>query len=447
MEVLLKQNSDAVLHTLFNILNQNAGNQSIKMGVYSCLCSWIRSGTISTASIHSCSMVQAAFEALQSSDTFEVGSDMLCEIILASSKTPRNMELFHSVLPYLQNLIALLKQNMEDDEVVRGICRIYVEAGESFADLIVSELSTYQAIIEGLLLCSSAEDLDIVRITINAWFMISEELMGSEKSHLRVGFLPVYQSLVGIILQKMQYPEELATFTAQERDEFRDFRHDIGDVLKDCVKVLGQDVALQAPYHLLQSIFQAAQSTPNAPIRWQEVEAPLFSLRTMCREVSFTESQYIPEIMSMLPKLPNHPKIKYAAILVIGRYAQWTNVHPEMLTYQLDFVSKGFEGDSETTIAAAHAFRDLCKYCSKHLVQYIDQLQPFYTNSLPLVQEQDKKEMSEAISHLICAVPLEQLEQAINMFCLPVAHRIHEFVQHNVSEDDVDKLKELNGNS
>jgi transportin-3 len=390
-------------------------------------------------------MVQAGFEALQSPDTFEVGSDMVCEIILASSKAPRKIELIHSILPYLQSLIGFLKQNMDDDEITRGICRIYVEAGESYSDLIVNDISAYHAVVEGLLLCASNEDLDIVRITINAWFMLSEELIGPEKTHLRVGFLPVYQSLVGIILQKMQYPEDLSNFTAQERDEFRDFRHDIGDVLKDCVKVLGQDVALQAPYHLLKSIFQAAQSSSNVPIRWQEVEAPLFSLRTMCREVSVNESQYIPEIMSMLPQLPNHPKIKYAAILVIGRYAQWTNAHPEMLTYQLDFVSKGFEGDSETTIAAAHAFRDLCKYCSKHLVQFIDQLQPFYTNSLPLVQEQDKKEMSEAISHLICAVPIEQLEQAINLFCLPVAHRIHELVQSNLAEGDLEKLKELNG--
>jgi transportin-3 len=242
----------------------------------------------------------------------------------------------------------------------------------------------------------------------------------------------------------MRYPPDLTNFSAQDRDEFRDFRHDIGDVLKDCVQILGEEQVLQVPYNMLQSFFQALQSNPSAPLQWQEVEAPLFSLRAMCREVSLKESKFIPDIMSMLPQLPEHPKIQYAAILVIGRYAQWTREHPDMLTYQLDFVSKGFQGDKETTIAAAHTFRDLCKYCSKHLVKYMEELQPFYVHSLPLVQEQDRKELSEAVSHLLAAVPKQNLSQALNLFCSPVGQRIHLLLNPPIPEGDREKIMELN---
>ena len=234
----------------------------------------------------------------------------------------------------------------------------------SFADLVVENHEAFGALLEGLLVCSANEDLEIVKITINVWFQISEYLTGPENESKRIAFFPIYRALVDILIGHMKYPADNVKVSAQERDEFREFRHDMGDVMKDCVRVLGEEAALAAPYALLQKYFGLDVNT-TTQIPWQDIEAPLFSLRVMCREVSENESKYIPEIMSMLPSLPPHPKVKYAAILVIGRYAQWTNNNPSMLTYQLDFVSKGFQEDQDTTIAAAHAFRDLCKYCNK----------------------------------------------------------------------------------
>jgi transportin-3 len=177
----------------------------------------------------------------------------------------------------------------------------------------------------------------------------------------------VYLSLVKIIIKQLQYPTDQDNMTIQEIDEFRDFRYDIGDVLKDCVRVIGEEAALSIPYSLLRDAFQK-----NFQCSWQEIEALLFSLRTMCSEVSNDESKFIPGIMEVLQKLPTHPKITYAAILVIGRYSIWTNYHPELLSYQLDFVSKGFqEKENLTKVAAAHAFRDLAKNCKAVIIYLI----------------------------------------------------------------------------
>jgi transportin-3 len=143
----------------------------------------------------------------------------------------------------------------------------------------------------------------------------------------------------------------------------------MGDVLKDCVRVLGEE-SINVPYTILCGFYAngvtngsgsgASALNPNIP--WQKIEAPLFSLRAMCREVSLHENKYLPEIMAMLPRLPVHPKIKYAAILVIGRYAEWTNFHPDLLSFQLEYVSAGFDfADNQN--ACSSAFRDLCKYC------------------------------------------------------------------------------------
>lgn len=129
--------------------------------------------------------------------------------------------------------------------------------------------------------------------------------------------------------------------------------------MKDCVRILGETVALRKPFEQIMTQMASGESR-----KWQAIEAPLFSLRAMCMEVSTKETTILPQIMAMLPQLPQHPKVRYAVILVMGRYAEWTNNHPELIQYQLQYVSAGFE-DKESVAAAAQTFRDLCKFCSE----------------------------------------------------------------------------------
>ena len=91
----------------------------------------------------------------------------------------------------------------------------------------------------------------------------------------------------------------------------------------------------------------------------------------MGSEVPLNESIILPQIMKILPELPDHPKIRYAATLVISRYTQWTSEHPEYIPHQLTYVSSGFE-IPEVSSAAALAL--------KHLVQRL----PRYLDSVSL---------------------------------------------------------------
>jgi hypothetical protein len=95
---------------------------------------------------------------------------MICEIIRVSSKKPRHEKLIKIIIPYLNNLVEYLKQNMDDSEITLGICRIFVEAGEGYSDVIVENISLFQPVLEGLLLCTSVEDIEVVKITINVCF-------------------------------------------------------------------------------------------------------------------------------------------------------------------------------------------------------------------------------------------------------------------------------------
>ncbi|KAJ3312568.1 Nuclear import receptor [Boothiomyces sp. JEL0838] len=415
---LLEANSTKVLEILSTFYGTVSNSES-KEEVLGCITSWIRSGCIPVPLIQSCHLVGLAFNSLRDPEAFDVAVDLACELVIISAKAPRDMRFLQQIYPFLVDLVPFLQQNTEDPDIVRGICRILVEAGEGYSDLIAADITAFKGILEGILLCTSNEDLDIVQITINVWYVIAVHLIDSEKPELKQAFHPIYHSLVEIIIKQMRYPADPSSWTSQERDEFRDFRHAIGDVLKDCVRILGQEAALSVPYGLLKNSFASGVNS----IAWQEVEAPLFSLRTMCREVSHDESKYIPEIMSFLPQLPQHPKIKYAAILVIGRYAQWTNNHPEMIQYQLDFVSQGFQ----------------------HLINYLTPLHTFYTQTLPTVHENDQREMTEGVSHLLSAIPKESLGQALEMFCTSSATTLNELVFSNAASE-VNTIKKIKSN-
>jgi transportin-3 len=86
--------------------------------------------------------------------------------------------------------------------------------------------------------------------------------------------------------------------------------------------VVGQRDALLIPLGVLSRVFSSGNGV------WQDFEAPLFCLRSMGGRISEDEGEIIPQLMAFLPQLPQHPKIQYAIILVIGRYSGWTAKHP-----------------------------------------------------------------------------------------------------------------------
>lgn len=310
-------------------------------------------------------VIDLCFASLNDPELLDVCVDIICEVILKSCETPRNDALIEILISKLLPLSETLQISLDDPDMVRGLCRIFVEAGEGYMDLILSNLSFFQSILSSILICATYDDLEICKITFNVWYLLAEEITNNKYDlNFRQQFVPIYQQLISVIIKHLEYPADLSEWKSQDRDDFKDFRYVMGDVLKDCVRVLGEE-ALNTPCSLLKSFFSENNGEHvqlDLTVPWQKIEAPLFSLRAMCSQLSLQEHKYIPELMSLLPRLPNHPKIRYAAILVIGRYAEWTNMHPEYLSFQLDYVSKCFELP-ECANACSSAFRDLCKYC------------------------------------------------------------------------------------
>ncbi|KAI8910710.1 armadillo-type protein [Powellomyces hirtus] len=444
---ILRGTANEVLALLLYYHTHAGDNDTIQRHILDCLHSWIHSSDLEIEVLPSTPVIGLAFDALDNDNLSDVATDLICEITrrTGSVKKSGRMEVIHAIYPGLRPLRAKLNEVKDDPEAVRDLCRIFTTAGEAWADLIGTNYDAFNHVIEGLLQCAGYPDLDIAKITFMFWERLKDAVVLQVNAASKPNFIPVYTQLIDIIIHHLQYPKDLADWTAEERDEFRDFRHVMGDVLKDCVQVLGAEEALSRPYSMLCSLCTAgSDGVFDASVEWQRIEAPLFSFRAMCREVT-TEVTVIPKIMEMLPQLPEHPKIKYAAILVIGRYAEWTAKHPEFISYQLNFVSQGFE-DKEAVAAAAQSLKYLCRECGPHLVNHLEQLHHFYFSTIKNMGRDDAHDVTQAIAHIIAAVPLPQLAVALQKFCHPMAQRLHEITakgKSSTEEEEVATVKEI----
>ncbi|KAI8598175.1 armadillo-type protein [Dissophora ornata] len=414
---LLTQNANQILKMLVVYMENSGGDAQLQEAVFRCFLSWLRSGDIATSSLSNNPLLAFSFKALQMPELFDIAVDVVCELIFQTKDIEESMPVIQEIYPNLLPLRQQIAQSMEDEneESVRGYCKIFVEAGECYLSLVVRHTDHFRGIVEGIAECTSYHDLDIVPMTFRFWYQLAEELRKNEEARMR--YQDVYENLVDVMIKHLHYPADLESWSAKERDDFKDFRHVMGDVLKDCCLILGSRIPLGKAYML---ITQAASMTPA---KWQEVEAPLMALRSMGAQVEPEENEVLPEIMKLLSQLPEHPKIKYAATLVIARYGAWTDKHPEFIQYQLQFISSGFENE-EVVAASALAMKLLCKECSIHLLNYLNELHSFFVGVTKKLKATDLLEVTEAVAHVVAAVPNAELAQVFQMFCLPIAQQL-----------------------
>lgn len=340
----------------------------IQTTTFETLRSWLIAGELMASQIAQTPLFPFIFKALDSDQLFDTAVDVLVDLIHETQEIDDNLDVIQLLLP---RIIALqprlvLEEVKEDPDAMRGLCRIFVEAGETYRRLILQHPETFFPIVQAIATCSAYPDLEIVRITFNFWYRLAHSLGKRPADAFSQPFHEVYAGLLDIIITHLRFPANPDDMVAAERDEFRAFRHTMGDTLKDCCFVLGSTVCLKRSYDLIKAALDSAANDPSSTVSWQAIEAPLFSMRSMGAEIDVTDNEVVPLIMELMPSLPAQPNVRYAAILVIGRYTEWIDCHPEHLEFSLQYVSSGFEDqDAEVAAAAAQSMRYLCKDCKR----------------------------------------------------------------------------------
>ena len=410
---------------------------TVQTQVFNALSSWLAAGEIPAMSLLNSPLLPYAFQALASDDLFDSAVTAVCDLIHETQEVDENMPVIEVIVPFVIALRPKLVNFKDDSEKIRGFARIFAEAGEAYRGLLLHHPETFFPIVEAIGECSAYPDLDIVPITFNFWMRLAQSI--GKKSSVSPPFLDAYKALMGVIIRHLHFPADISTLTGQEAENFRSFRHVMGDTLKDCCCVLGTEQCLSAAYELITN---GLARGPN--VSWQEIEAPLFAMRSMGAEVDSNDDKAVRKIMDLIPSLPPHPRVRYAALLIISRYTEWINKHPEYIPYQLQYISAGFEdSDQEVNAAAGQALKYLCQDCrrvrrpppssatslsrpgSQHLVEFLPQLHSFLASMGSKLAQDDKVQVYEAIAYVISAMPMEQAAQSLRTFSLDILGRVH----------------------
>ena len=322
------------------------------------------------AQITATDLAHTAFESLFNEELYEAVVDFIVAMLRETREVYENKESIQVLYNELVLVTPKIGSLGTDPDTFRGIVRLYAEAGEAWVVLIAHRPVDYRFLVQTIAECTQYhEDLDVTKITFNFWYELTQLITVEKHKTARETFTDIYAGLVDTMIMHLHYPDgndrsDIFSGDRVAEDKFRDFRHEMGDVIKDCCRVVGGAKCLFKAYTAVHNVLQ--QQARGEPIRWQNIEAPLFSMRMMAREVDTEENEVVPEVMKLLVQLPEHDKIRYAATLVLGRYTEWTANHPEYLEFQLNYISSGFENSSKDVIsAAAQALKHFCQDCKK----------------------------------------------------------------------------------
>lgn len=437
-QLLILDNTDNVLQLLTNLANLESVSKEL---LIECLNSWVRECPIESV-LTIDSLARLIFKSLTEEDLFEKASECLCSV-LKETRDIDNYQLIDALYKQLlqvHEFYSAHSDRLQDPETVSALTKLYVEAGEAWNVLIAKNAAHFKPLVAIILECSKYdEDLDVVKYTFNFWYQLKQMLTLQRFEELKKLLLDIYLELISVIIKHLCYPltgddNNLFEGDREQEDKFKEFRYEMGDVLKDCCAVVGSQKALNVPFQQVQAFLSQNLA------QWQLLEAPLFSMRVMAKEVSPKENTILPVIMELLVQLPEHSKIRYATTLVLGRYSEWTSKHPQYLEVQLNYIIKGFESASQTqkdiVSATSQALMYFCQDCSSLLVNYLEQLFMVYQQVQTHLDVKSTYDMVNGLAHVIKDLPSGEQYKASETFLGLTMTRLTQLCQTRSPDDD-----------
>ncbi|KAL6549358.1 Transportin mos14 [Orobanche hederae] len=416
--------------------------------------SWLRiRHRIPASALASHPLVLTALSSLESDALSEASVNVISELIhYTSVRNPdgvaSQMPLIQAIVPRVMSLKAQLRDPLKDEEDVKAIARLFADMGDAYVELIATGSDESMLIVQALLEVASHPEFDIASMTFNFWHILQiilvergscvayggEASVEAEKSRQLQVFRPSYESLVSLVSNKVQYPQDYADLSREDQKDFKQTRYAVADVLIDAALVLGGDAALRILY--MKLIEAVSNCGHNQHTNWRPAEAALYSIRAISDHVSTTDGDVLPQIMSLLPKLPHQPQLLQTVCLMIGAYSKWLDAAPSGLSFLpllIDILVSGMSISEDTAAAAAVAFRHICDDCKKKLCGSLDGLFQIYQRAVigegPFkVSAEDSLHLVEALSMVITELPSEHAKRALEALCLPAVTPLQDII-------------------
>lgn len=247
-------------------------------------------------------------------------------------------------------------------------------------------------IIEVILECSAAPgtfsvDEKYSEITFPFWFSFLENFYyysDSYNERICEIFNPLVDMLLVISLRKLRYPSSKTyneVWSDDQRETFRCYRQDLGDNISLLInfprsrsRILGK---LNEQFtNALNLMTQREPMDGERP--WQDLEAALFSLKSIAEAVPFDEVQHVPSIFTSLSQIPfNDSQILLFCTTceMISAFSDWLYAHGTYLASALNILFKGIMTTSkDMRLFSTLALKDLTSECQAVLHPYALQI-------------------------------------------------------------------------
>lgn len=410
-----------------------------------CITSWLRE--IDMSAIMDTPLLDVILDALNQEDSF----DSAVECISALLKETRDVDECMSTIEKLYPRIMAIRPKIDsaaeadDAEKLKGLTRLFAEAGETWVVLVARMPNEFRSLVEAILECAARDiDREIIGLTFVFWYDLKQYLVLDSYMEARAQYAEIWSRLMDIMIRHLEFPrpesgnqKDLFEGDREQEDKFREFRHHMGDVLKDCCEVLGASECLKKPYELIERwVSQHRSEAQQGRVPdWQSLEAPLFSMRAMGRMVEPDEKIMLPRLIPLITQIPDQEKVRFQAVMVLGRYTEWTAGHPETLQDQLNFIMAAFDHTSKDVLqAAALALHFFCADCAKLLKDYVSQLQQFYERIIHRLPPASQQEVTEGVAAVIAVQPLSSIHQQFKLCADPVVERLKYMAQRATTE-------------
>ena len=400
-----------------------------------CITSWLRE--IPVARIVTSSLLQTIINALSNEASFEQAVECITTLYRDTTDVDESMDVIKVLYPRVLALRPKIKEaaDARDLDKFKGITKLFAEAGEAWVVLVARLPDQFRGLVEAVLECCAGDtDREAVSITFYFWNDLKQIITKDKYLPARNEYLEIFSQLVDVMIRHLEFPtsdrpDETDLFDGdrEQEEKFREFRHHMGDVLKDCCEVISVLTCLGKAFDLINTWIRtyASLATATSVPHWQKLEAPLFAMRAMGRMVPRDESAILRQVIPLIVQIPNHEKLRFQAVMALGRYTEWTAEHPDFLQPQIGYIVSSFDHTSQEVMqAAALAFRFFGSDCAKLLQHEVVNLHGFYDSVLEKLPASSQEEISEGVACVVAVQDKNEIYRALKLYCDPLMERL-----------------------
>ncbi|XP_043989085.1 importin-13-like [Gambusia affinis] len=422
---------------LRQLLQSQDSSVQVKEKVLRCLSSWVG---LDVPLGESQELVQDCFAVLSDTGLFDTAVETIVTAI-TQPDCQRFINVLLSLMPMVLGLYDQLKTAAQDGdmETTHGICRIAVALGETHSRVLLEQPDHWQeylALVNMILFCTGIPGHYPVNettssLTLTFWYTLQDDILSFEEEkqavYLQV-YKPVYFQLVDVLLLKSHYPslEEYASWSSDDKEQFRIYRVDISDTLMYVYEMLGAELLSNLYDRLGRLLMDPQQSAV-----WQDIEALLFGFQSIAETIDVNYSDVIPGLIGLIPRINvSNVMLADTVMYTIGSLAEWLADHPVMLGGILPMVLRGLV-KAELSVSSISTLKRICRECRQDLAPYAQDI--LTVSQDVLVKEIHESSqcmwLMQALGFLLSALPAEEILGRLHSLISPHIQQLDSLVR------------------